>query len=183
MLNLLRTLFASSRYVVGFAVIGTFLGSVVLLIMGALSVFRTAWQEIKDLHEEGWRIVSSSEPGNLSGHHIDHLGVELIQITDIILLGTVLYIVSLGLYQLFIDRSLPLPPWLQVDDLADLKRDLISVVVVLLGVTFLGEVVDWDGEASILQLGAAVALVIAALSVILWLNPNRNHRTEIDIEH
>ena len=48
MLNLLRTLFASSRYVVGFAVIGTFLGSVVLLIMGALSVFRTAWQEIKD---------------------------------------------------------------------------------------------------------------------------------------
>jgi uncharacterized membrane protein YqhA len=180
---MLRALFASSRYVVGFAVIGTFLGSVVLLVMGALSVFRTAWQEIKDLREQGWGIVTGSDPGSLSGHHVERLGVEFIQVTDIILLGTVLYIVSLGLYQLFIDHSLPLPRWLQVDDLADLKRDLISVVVVLLGVTFLGEVVDWNGESAILQLGISVALVIAALSIILWLTPNHQNNGDIDIEH
>ena len=55
----------------------------------------------------------------------------MIEITDIILLGTVLYIVALGLYQLFIDHNLALPRWLKVNDLTDLKRDLIGVVVVL----------------------------------------------------
>jgi uncharacterized membrane protein YqhA len=103
--------------------------------------------------------------------YIIGLAVELIEITDIILLGTVLYIVALGLYQLFIDRNLPLPHWLKVNDLTDLKRDLIGVVVVLLGVSFLGEVVNWEGESDVLPLGAAVALVIAALGFILWLTP------------
>jgi uncharacterized membrane protein YqhA len=81
--------------------------------------------------------------------------------------------VALGLYQLFIDQSLVLPRWLKVNDLSDLKRDLIGVVVVLLGVSFLGEVVNWEGESTVLPLGAAVALVIAALGFILWLTPKK----------
>ena len=97
----------------------------------------------------------------------------MIEVTDIILLGTVLYIVALGLYQLFIDQTLVLPRWLKVDDLADLKRDLIGVVVVLLGVSFLGEVVNWEGQDDILPLGAGIALVIAALGFNLWLTPNK----------
>ena len=44
-------------------------------------------------------------------------------------------------------------------------------MVVLLGVSFLGEVVNWEGESDVLPLGAAVALVIAALGFILWLTP------------
>jgi uncharacterized membrane protein YqhA len=90
-------------------------------------------------------------------------------------LGTVLYIVALGLYQLFIDQNLALPRWLKVNDLNDLKRDLIAVVVVLLGVSFLGEVVNWEGDNDILPLGAGIALVIAALGFILWLTPNKHH--------
>ena len=84
-----------------------------------------------------------------------------------ILLGTVLYIVSLGLYQLFIDHSLPVPRWLRVDDLADLKRDLINVV----GRAARSQLSSarssiGTGETDILPLGAAVALVIAALGFI-----------------
>jgi uncharacterized membrane protein YqhA len=81
--------------------------------------------------------------------------------------------VALGLYQLFIDQSLALPRWLKVNDLSDLKRDLIGVVVVLLGVSFLGEVVNWEGQRELLPLGAAVAVVIAALGFILWLTPKK----------
>ena len=99
--------------------------------------------------------------------------MELIEITDMILLGMVLYIVSLGLYQLFIDPSISVPRWLRVNDVADLKRDLINVTVVLLGVSFLGEVVNWDGSRDILSLGAAVALVIVALGLIMWLTPRK----------
>jgi uncharacterized membrane protein YqhA len=158
-----RNIFAASRFIIGLAVLGSFVGSAILLVIATGSLFRIAWTEIVNF-----------DPENLNGHHIDHLAVELIEITDIILLGTVLYIVALGLYQLFIDHNLVLPHWLKVNDLTDLKRDLIGVVVVLLGVSFLGEVVNWEGENTILPLGAGIALVIAALGFILWLTPNKH---------
>jgi uncharacterized membrane protein YqhA len=160
---MLRNLFATSRYVISLAVVGSFLGSVILLAIATLTLARIAWDEITNF-----------DPANLSGRHIDRLAVDLIEITDIILLGTVLYIVSLGLYQLFIDHSLKLPPWLKVNDLTDLKRDLIGVVVVLLGVSFLGEVVNWEGSSDVLPLGAGIAFVIAALGFILWLTPKKH---------
>jgi uncharacterized membrane protein YqhA len=156
----LRNIFAASRFVIGLAVLGSFVGSAILLVIATITLFSIAWNEIVNF-----------DPANLGGRHIDRLAVELIEITDIILLGTVLYIVALGLYQLFIDHNLELPRWLKVNDLTDLKRDLIGVVVVLLGVSFLGEVVNWEGESDVLPLGAAVALVIAALGFILWLTP------------
>ena len=163
---MLRNLFAASRFVIGLAVAASFLGSVILLAIATITLVTIAWNEIAEIRIDGF--------STLSGERLDRLGVELIEITDIILLGTVLYIVSLGLYQLFIDRHLPLPHWLKVGDLTDLKRDLIGVVVVLLGVSFLGEVVNWEGEDSVLPLGAAVALVIAALGWILWLTPKKH---------
>jgi len=164
---MLRSLFGASRFIISLAVLGAFIGSLTLLMVATLTLIRIAWHEIVDF-----------EVTNLTAGHLDQLGVELIEITDIILLGTVLYIVSLGLYQLFIDRKLPLPHWLKVNDLSDLKRDLIAVVVVLLGVSFLGEVVDWEGSTDVLALGAAVALVIAALGFILWLTPKKHGHEE-----
>ena len=159
----LRNVFAASRFIIGLAVLGSFVGSAILLVIATITLFRIAWNEIVNF-----------DPDNMEGRpsHIDRLAVQLIEITDVILLGTVLYIVALGLYQLFIDQSLVLPRWLKVNDLTDLKRDLIGVVVVLLGVSFLGEVVNWEGENDVLPLGAGIALVIAALGFILWLTPN-----------
>ena len=169
---MLRSIFAASRFVIGLAVIGAFLGSVILLGIATVTLINIAYNEIVHLRNEG---IAS-----LTGGHLDRLGVELIEIIDVILLGTVLYIVSLGLYQLFIDHNLPLPHWLKVGDLTDLKRDLIGVVVVLLGVSFLGEVVNWEGETSVLPLGAAVAFVIAALGFILWLTPKKHENNAVD---
>ena len=93
-----------------------------------------------------------------------------------------MYIVSLGLYQLFIDPSVPVPRWLRVRNLTELKRDLIGVTVVLLGVTFLGEVVDSDpttpDQSGILFLGAAIALVAASLGLFLWISPRESRGEE-----
>ncbi len=166
----LRNVFAASRFIIGLAVLGSFVGSAILLVIATITLFRIAWNEIVNF-----------DPDNLGGRpsHIDRLAVQLIEITDVILLGTVLYIVALGLYQLFIDQSLVLPRWLKVNDLTDLKRDLIGVVVVLLGVSFLGEVVNWEGENDVLALGAGIALVIAALGFILWLTPNTHDPDEV----
>lgn len=171
---MLRSFFAASRFVIVLAVVGAFLGSVILLGVATITLVNIGWHEIDSIRAEGRTY--------LTGARLDQLGVELIEIIDIILLGTVLYIVALGLYQLFIDHNLPLPPWLKVGDLTDLKRDLIGVVVVLLGVSFLGEVVNWEGQTSVLPLGAAIALVIAALGFILFITPKHHAHAADDDE-
>lgn len=159
----MRKLLGGTRHVIALAVFATFLGAVLLLVGSAIAAIRLVWNEIS---------VNGFE--SFSVHHVDHLGVQVVQLTDSILLGTVLYIISLSLYQLFIDDTIPVPKWMRVHDLMELKRDLVSVTVVLLGVTFLGEVVDRSSDDNILPLGIAIAAVVIALALFNWLSPREN---------
>lgn len=156
----MRTLLGGSRHVIVFAVFATFLGAMLLLVGSAIAAVRLVWNE-----------VVGGGLDQFSVHHVDHLGVQVVQLTDSILLGTVLYIISLSLYQLFIDDTIPVPKWMRVHDLMELKRDLVSVTVVLLSVTFLGEVVDRSSDDNILPLGIAIAAVTVALAFFNWLSP------------
>ena len=159
---MIRRVLASSRYFVATAVLGAFVASVVLIVSGVIAVAQIAWEAIRyprvDLEE------------------VKHLAVESIELIDIFLLGTVLYIVALGLYELFVDPELPMPSWLKIHDLDELKEKLVAVIIVLLGVTFLAAAVTWNGEEAILEFGVAVALVIAALAFMLLVTA-RKRRT------
>ena len=163
-MQMMRRMLASSRYFIAIAVLGTFLSSVVLIVSGVFSVFKIAWDELRN-REIG---VEASK----------HLAVDFIQLIDIFLLGTVLYIIALGLYELFVDPDLPMPRWLVIKDFDALKEKLIGVIIVLLGVTYLGNAVTWTGGGDILELGLATAATIIALSVALYLS----HRSHIE-EH
>jgi uncharacterized membrane protein YqhA len=101
--------------------------------------------------------------------------LSFVEMIDLFLLGAVLYIVALGLYQLFIDDTLELPRWLEVHDLDDLKAKVIGVIIVLLGVIFLGNVINWDGQRDILALGISVSLVMAALTFMYFLGHRQRH--------
>lgn len=151
---------ANSRFLVALAVISTFLGAVVLLVASVVTVARVIWEQVTKFDFAQWNV-----------RQLDHLSVQFIQVTDAVLLGTVLYIIAMGLYQLFVNSNLPVPSWLKVRDLAELKRDLLAVTIVLLGVTFLGEAVEWQEGEDILPFGLAIALVVLALGFILWLMP------------
>jgi uncharacterized membrane protein YqhA len=111
---------------------------------------------------------------SISGSGAKTLALSFIEVVDIFLLGTIFYIVALGLYELFIDDTVKLPDWLQIHDLDDLKSKLIGVVIVVLGVLFLGQVVTWDGERDLLNFGIAVAVVIATLTYFLGLNAKKD---------
>jgi uncharacterized membrane protein YqhA len=41
-------------------------------------------------------------------------------------------------------------------------------VIVVMGVTFLGHVVAWDGATDLLRLGLALSLMTAVLTLFLW---------------
>jgi uncharacterized membrane protein YqhA len=144
-----QRLLGSSRWIILLAVIGAFFSAMALLLYAAGVVFVTVKDLITDLH--------FSETG------AKELSVTFIQLVDLFLLGTVIYIIAIGLYELFIDDSLPMPGWLRIDTLDSLKEKLIGVVILLLGVTFLGQAVTWTGNQNIIYFGAAIALVIAGL--------------------
>jgi uncharacterized membrane protein YqhA len=92
---------------------------------------------------------------------------SVIQIIETFLLATVAQVVSIGIYQLFINQNVPLPEWLRIHDIDGLKAKLISVVITVLGVFFLGKVLSWTAGENILPLGVSIAAVIVALAVFL----------------
>nr|HET6902712.1 YqhA family protein [Ktedonobacteraceae bacterium] len=159
---MLRRILASSRYLIIIAVLATFFAAIALLVYGGLTVFHVIYA----------MVVSSQ----FTTTEAKHISVEFIEIIDLFLLGTVLYIVSLGLYELFIDERIVMPHWLVITDLDALKGKLLGVIIVLLAVTFLGDVVTWDGSESILWLGLAIGLVLLALGYLLGrsIKPNQS---------
>lgn len=152
---MLRRVLASSRFVVLIAVVGTFAASCVLLVYEALVVAQAVL-----------RIIGE---GQISPQGAKVIAIGLIEAVDIFLIAIAVYIISLGLYALFIDDALPLPRWLEVHDLEDLKANLVSIVIAVLAVLFLREAVAWDGERDLLKFGTVLALIIAALTLFLFL--------------
>jgi uncharacterized membrane protein YqhA len=152
-------LFSSSRYFAAFAVLGTFLAAVTLYVYGTLVVIQLIWSTIDEYR--------------ISVEGVKHLLVVFIEMTDVFLLGTVLFIVAFGLYQLFIQPDLPLLNWLKIQNLDQLTERLIEVVGVLLSVTFLAFAVEGLREATLVEFGASVAVVIAALSLLLVVTHRR----------
>lgn len=147
---MMQKLLSSSRYLVLIAVAGSFLAALTLLVYGGISVFQLIADAI--MHAE-----VSSKTGKT-------LVLGFIESIDLFLLGTVFFIISLGLYELFIDDTITLPAWLVIHTLDDLKNKLIGVIVVVMAVVFLGHVVKWHGEQELIWLGGAISLVTASLT-------------------
>jgi uncharacterized membrane protein YqhA len=150
---MLQRILSGSRYLVIIAVFSTFLASVSILIYGGITVLSLIYEMF---------VTRQFTPDEAK-----HFAVEFIEMIDLFLLGTILYIIALGLYELFIDEKLLMPSRLVITSLDDLKSKLIGVVIVLLAVTFLGAVVNWDGSPTILALGISIGLVLLALGYIL----------------
>ncbi|HUK07614.1 MAG TPA: YqhA family protein [Stellaceae bacterium] len=151
---MLRLVMASSRYIIFIAVVGTFVASVALIVYEAIVVAEAVFDVIR-------------EGSAISPKAAKVLAVGLVEALDVFLIAIVAYIISLGLYVLFIDDTVPLPRWLEIHDLEDLKEHLLSVVVAVLAILFLREAVARAGDLDLLQLGIAVAVMIAALTIFL----------------
>jgi uncharacterized membrane protein YqhA len=149
---------AGSRYLIVVAVAGIFIAATALLIYGALQTSA---------------LIVGLFGSPVSAKSAKALLLAAIELVDLFLLATVMYVIAAGLYELFIDDTLPLPNWLVIHNLDDLKSKLIGVVVVVLGVLFLGQVIGWDGQRELLNYGAAIALVVAALTYFLSQQPKK----------
>lgn len=148
---LVRTL-SKTRYLVIVPIVGLFLGASVLFLSGGLGLVRYLFEL---LIERG--IAAEAETT---------LSFELMEYVEQFLTGTVLFITAVGLYGLFIHK-LDVPEWLRVDTIDELKSTLISAVVAVLAIKFLGAALEWDHVQSPLEFGLSIAAVVAALGIFL----------------
>lgn len=152
----IRSVLKACRYLVLAPVFGAIAAATALFAYGFVRTMTVVWQTFTGPE-------LSSKGGKL-------LMLYFIEIFDLFLLGTVLLIMGVGLHALFVDPRMKLPGWLQANSFDDLKINLVAVVIVVMGVTFLGHVVSWDGERSLLEFGLAIGLVIAVLTFFLWVS-------------
>ncbi len=148
--ELVGRMVASSRFFVLVATISLFLAFTAVMVSTIIVTVVTI------LHAIGGDLTQNEMIG------------KLIKQADYALLATVLYVLALGLYSLFVDDRVPMPGWLRIRDLGQLKELLAGVVVVAIAVIFLGQALTWDGTTDLLAPGLASAAVIAALALFLW---------------
>jgi uncharacterized membrane protein YqhA len=163
----LQRLFDLSPMMIIIAVVGSLIAAFTLSIYGFVRVLDVVWEIIRE-HD-----VSHREE--------EHLSIEFIGLIDVFLIAVILLIIALGLYQLFIDKETGLPDWLRVHTLDELKHKIVGVLCVVLAVNFVSNVSEWTGGKDILYLGAAVALVLTSL-VLLLRTVNQSIREELQIQ-
>lgn len=150
----MRPLLNASRFLVLAAVLGALLSAMALYVYGLVDTIAV--------------ITRTVTSGDISSTGAKALMLYFIEIFDQFLLGTVMLILALGLYELFIDADFKVASRLQISSFEDLKTSLVTVVIAVMAVTFLGQIMSWNGETSLFDIGVPVALVIAALNIYLW---------------
>jgi uncharacterized membrane protein YqhA len=152
---MIRQILGTSRFLVILAVLGTFIASATLQVFGLLRV--------------GAVVIGLIQAGELTTAASKSLIADTVGIIDIFLIGTVMFVISAGLYQLFVSPTVSLPGWLKIESLDDLKNNLTDVIVVALLVAFLSPAIEWaNGDIGILALGLGIAAVILAVAALTW---------------
>jgi uncharacterized membrane protein YqhA len=149
--DMIPRVLGTSRFLVILAVLGSFIASAMLMVYGlvrSVGMFGTFLDGRASQEEVARDLI-----------------LDALSIVDIFLLGTVLYIISAGFYQLFVDAQLKLPDWLVIRTIEDLKVRLAGVIVVGMIVAFLGFVVDWEGGTDIIAPALGIAAIVISIAL------------------
>jgi len=148
-----------SRFVVLFAVLAVLLVAITLFLLGMVQAMLAVWHAAQELWGGQLRTTD--------------LTVEFLEIVSTMLKAVVFYIIGVGLYGLFI-APLNLTVSLGVESLNDLESEVVSVVIVILAITFLEHFIRWQEPVETLQFGVGMALAVAALVLF----QHYNHRVK-----
>ena len=137
-----------TRFVVLVGVIAVLVISAALFLFGAGLAVWTVWNAMQQ--------AMQGQPSSTD------LTVQFLEIVSTMLKAVVFYLIGVGFYSLFI-APLNLPVALGVETLNDLESKVVSVVVVIMAITFLEHFIQWQQPLELLQFGVAFALVTFAL--------------------
>jgi uncharacterized membrane protein YqhA len=138
--------------------------SIVMFISGSVLAITASWHA-------GVAIIQ----GNTSG---TELSIEVLEIVTTILKAVVFYLIGVGLYSLFI-APLNLTTALGLTTFNDLEIKIVSVIIVILGVTYLEHFIRWQEPVEILIYGVSLAIVVASL-VLFQMHSHKSARVEVE---
>lgn len=142
-----------TRYLILLPILGLALAAATFFIFGGIGLIRLLIELIGGAHQ-------AAEGGQ---------GVIIFEVVEFVhtfLVGTVLYITAVGLFQLFI-KEIKFVGWLKIESTEELETNLIGVTVVVLAVNFMGAVLT--KTENLMDYGVGVALPIAALGMFVGL--------------
>ncbi len=146
----MRRLIELSRFIVAVPALGSIVGAFILMGIGT------------------WEIVASFLKLLDTEVKVKESVVAILTAIDTLLLATVLLVIGYGLYELFVDANVRLPPWLEIKSLDDLKAKLIGVVVAIIAVVFLGVLVDSTDANDIMLIGIGAGAVVIGLAAFTY---------------
>jgi uncharacterized membrane protein YqhA len=147
---MMKKLFGATRYAVLIPSLASILGALLLMAQGSIEMVIVVIDALSN---------ESTLKENI---------VSVLTAVDAILLGTVLLVIGYGLFELFIDDELPVPLWLRVYDLDDLKSKLIGVVVAIIAVVFVGIFVDAERSADVISYGVGAGALVVGLAIFAF---------------
>ena len=150
---------SGTRYLIVLPVVGLAIAASVFFVFGGIGLIRLLIELIVMAINNLTRETIEVERGLII--------FEVVEFVHLFLVGTVLYITAIGLYQLFV-HEIKFPNWLKIESTEELETNLIGVTVVVLAVNFMGAVFV-GGSENFIEFGAGIALPIAALGVFLGL--------------
>ena len=137
-----------TRFVVLIAVLAVLLVAVTLFLQGT-------WLALRDIWETWGGVVEGSSKAN-------DLTIIFLELVHIMLEAVVFYLIGIGLYSLFV-APLNLAVGLGVETMGDLEDKIVSVIIVIMAVSFLEHFIRWENATQTLQFGVSLAAVIFAL--------------------
>jgi uncharacterized membrane protein YqhA len=139
-------------------VISLVIASATLMVYGAVN---TIMQIVELVSPREYRVANRD------------IFLSSIKLIDLVLLGTIMQVVGIGLFSLLVGKKLPVPQWLMTADIDDLKNKLAGIVAIMLGVSFLEQLFYWGTDRDLMRLGIGIAAVMAALSYFIRSSPDK----------
>jgi uncharacterized membrane protein YqhA len=144
------TLIAGMRFFGLIPVIGLTIAACILFIRGGIDLVNLLVEMIVGIEKTGAK-------GSII--------VGVVDIVHFFLIGTILFLTSLGFYQLFF-QVLPLPEWLKMNNIGEMELSLVGLTIVVLGVNFLSVIFEQQ-ELNLAVYGVGYSLPIVALSYFM----------------
>lgn len=158
-------LIGRSRLLVLLAVLAVLLAAFTLFLVGAVQAAIGIWG--------AWRALIMDEAGATA------LTVEFLGTVTVMLKAVVFYLIGVGLYSLFIG-PLNLSISLGVETLTDLEARVVSIVILIIAVTFLERFIRWGEPADMLMRAAAGAIMVSALVLFQLYGSRERERQRSD---
>jgi uncharacterized protein (TIGR00645 family) len=169
--EIFETVLFNCRFLVLVSVFGILIAAVVMFVKGSLEVV----QGVRGFLPAVLGISPTPQDDN-------SVILSFIPALDNYLFATILLIISMGLYELFISKIDPIsrksetrPDWLVVKDLDDLKSRIGEVIVMILIVNFfkLSFAVVYDHPVDLLILDGGILLVAGSLVITHYVSGRR----------